>query len=33
MNTIYVMMKSGMELKSLKDDYKTMVVQTIGITD
>ena len=28
-----VMMKSGMELRRLEDDYKTMVVQTIDITD
>jgi hypothetical protein len=29
----YVMMKSGMELRGLEDDYKAMVVQTIDITD
>jgi hypothetical protein len=28
-----LMMKSGMELRRLEDDYKTMVVQTINITD
>jgi hypothetical protein len=28
-----VMMKSGMELRRLEDDYKGMVVQTIDITD
>jgi hypothetical protein len=28
-----LMMKSGMELRRLEDDYKAMVVQTIDITD
>jgi hypothetical protein len=28
-----VMMKSGMELRRLEDNYKAMVVQTIDITD
>ncbi len=28
-----LMMKSGMELRRLEDEYKAMVVQTIDITD
>jgi hypothetical protein len=28
-----LVMKSGMELRRLEDDYKTMVVQTIDMTD
>ena len=28
-----LMMKSGIELRWLEDDYKAMVVQTIDITD
>jgi hypothetical protein len=32
-SSIPMMMKSGMELRRLEDDYKAMVVQTIDITD
>jgi hypothetical protein len=32
-DSLKLMMKSGMELRRLEDDYKATVVQTIDITD